>query len=394
MKKDHVVYRQSGPARFFETRGGRVALFFGVIAAVCVLTVLAVYVVIPAFSEKTEPGKTTSLSRNPFRDSLDAAAEPDELSYNLSAGVKEAKLKILTAIDPFIYGKEIVFTSSAMEGGSIKYNKLYIYDCASQSEHQISGITVKYDNILFPRMNEDYIVFLDSSLSGGGRICAYDRKTGRQTVIKDYLYAAPEISLAGNTLTFMQQAGDSLDRLYFVDLETMETAAYRIFSGLPLAPSPVNACKNTVVYSIPYRTEDGFDRSRIYTLDLSTGEETENEPGKLINEIKTDGKNTVFLSSAAGMPTDLYVLEGVTPRLLVSDVVNFDMGDGYAAYTKDDAVYAYCFRDKTHYKLNSDISRAYLCCAEGSMVCFMDVTGGFNDTVNAIKYLEVSFPNG
>ena len=93
------------------------------------------------------------------------------------------------------------------------------------------------------------------------------------------------------------------------------------------------------------------------------------------------------------MPTDLYCLEGKNLRLISKDVVNFDMGSGFIAYTKDDGVYAYRFRDNTNYKLNSDISRAYLCSAEGNMVCFMDVTGGFDDTVNTIKYLEVKFPD-
>lgn len=394
MKKNHAVYRQSGSARFFESLAGRFVLFFGVIAAIAAVAALVIYVILPAFSQETSLGETTSLSRNPFRDSLDAAAEPDELSYNLSSGVTEAKLQIMTAVDPYIYEDEIVFASSSMVNGALKYNKLYIYDCKAETEREITDVSVKYDNIVFPRMNDKYIVFLDSSSSGGGRICVYDRRTRKQTAVKDYLYAAPEISLDGDMISFMQQAGDDTDRLYFVNLATLETVAYRVLSGFPIAPTPVCLKNGAVIYSLSYTTEDGFTRSRVYTIDMNTGEETEKEPGKLISEIKTDGKNVVFLAFSTGMPTDLYCLEGITPKLLASDVVNFRMGDGFAAYTKDDAVYAYSFREKTHYKLNSDISRAYLCSADGNKVCFMDVTGGFDDTVNAIKYLEVNFPNG
>ena len=393
MKKHHVARGMRRSETFFASGAGKFTLFFGVIAGVAAVAVLIIFVIIPLFNKKPDIKDTVYLHKNQFKDSLSADAEPDETSYNLSSAVNEAKLELLTAIDPYIYKNEIVFTSSSMVGGSLKYNKLYIYNCEKEKEEQVEGITVKYDNILFPRMNDDFIVFLDSSLSGGGRICIYNRNTKKQTALKDYLYSAPILTLSGNTLSFMQQAGDSLDRLYFADLDSGETVAYRVFSGLPLAPSAIDAAKSKVVYSIPYRTEDGFDRSRIYTLNLATGSEYENEPGKLINDIKTDGEYTVFLTSSTGMPTDLYMLDGKTPKLIANNVVNFDMGDGFIAYTRDDAVYAYHFADKTDYKLNSDISRAYLCSAEGDMVCFMDVTGGFDDTVNTIKYLEVTFPH-
>lgn len=393
MKKHYSVRRMSSSEAFFQSRAGRVALFFSVIAGVAAVVLLSVFVVAPLFDKEETKSESTHLVKNPFRDSLNANALPDAESYNLSSAVKEAKLELLTAIDPYIYKNEVVFTTSSMKGGRLKYDKLYIYDCEKEKETQVENISVKYDNILFPCMNDNYIVFLDSSLSGGGRVCVYDRNTKKQTALKDYLYAAPKVTLAGNMLMFMQQAGDSLDRLYIVQLDSMETVAYRVFSGLPLSPSAVNACNGRAVYCIPYRTEDGFDRSRIYTLDFYSGTEIENEPGKLINDIKTDGENVAFLTASAGMPTDLYCLEGKNLRLISKDVVNFDMGSGFIAYTKDDGVYAYRFRDNTNYKLNSDISRAYLCSAEGNMVCFMDVTGGFDDTVNTIKYLEVKFPD-
>ena len=396
MKRKYTFERPGRAARFFGTRKGRLVLFAGVIAALAAVALLIIYVFVPLFTppEQTEETETHAhLRKNRFRDSLSADAEADGFSYNLSKGVTEAKLGVLTAIDPFIFEDEIIFVSSATENGLLKYNKLFIYDCNEKKETQVD-VETKYTNILYPRFNDDYIVFLDSSAAGGGRICVYDRKNGKQFTVKDYLYAAPKIAMCGNVIVFYQQAGEATDRLYFYDLETGESSAYRVLSGLPIAPPPVSAKDGKVVYSVPYSTEDGFGRSRIYKLDLDTGHETVIEPGKLIYDIKTDGENIAFLASAAGMPTDLYLLDGEIPDLIAEDAANFEMGNGFIAYTKDDAVYAYSLRERIHYKVNSDISRAYLASANGDRICFMDVTGGFDDNVNTIKYIKVDIADG
>ena len=50
---------------------------------------------------------------------------------------------------------------------------------------------IQYDNLLELKINEDYIVWADSSQEGGGRICAYDRATKEVFLVKEYVYALP-----------------------------------------------------------------------------------------------------------------------------------------------------------------------------------------------------------
>lgn len=390
MKRQYTV-RRTAFAKFMDTTQGKI-LFWAVLAAVFAgIVCLVIFVVAPAVDKAVNPPTKVPIKFNDFKDSLETESGPAVEEASVSYLQKEALIEVSRVNDPFIYGDEIVFSSSEVSGGVVNYSSLYIYDISEQTTNKVSGIEVKYNNILQPMMNEDYIVFLDSSAGGGGRICVYDRRTGKQSAVKDYLYAAPQISLDGNLIAFMQQAGDDLDRLYLFDLDTFESTAYRVFSGLPAIPSAVDMQNGVMVYSIPYQTEDGYNRSRVYTMELTTGMERSNEPGKLASYIKTNGQETAFLSAISGAPTELYLLEGVTPLLIDSDVANFEIEENYIAYTKGENIYIYDLKGKQINKLNSDISRGLLTCANDNMVCWYDVTGGYSGRADIVRYAEVNF---
>ncbi len=376
-------------AVFLKTAWGKAALFVFVLAVIAGLAALTALVIVPAFQGGTD-GVSSTLAKKRFRDSATVVAHQEE-ENSLAELVSEASITVSTISDPQIYGSEILFTTTSVIKGLIVYNNLMIYDTETGGTVQQDGISLKYDNILFPVMNDDYIAFLDSDTDGGGRVCVYNRATHVQTAIKDYLYGAPVLQLCGNRLAFMQQAGTELDRLYIVDLETHESVAYRVFSGLPTAPAAVNASGSKLVYAVPYASDDGHTRSRIYSLDLTTGEETDYDPGRAVSYVKTDGRHIAYQSSVSGAATSLYLLDGTASVLIADEVLNFEIQNGYIAYTRNQEVYAYSLDKKQHYRLNSDISRALLASANGSTVCFFDITGGYDDPVNILKYLKVSF---
>ena len=390
MKRQYTV-RKSAFGKFMDTLTGKI-LFWGVIAAVFAgLVCLVVFGVAPAVDRAVNPPEKVPIKYNDFKDSLETESGLSVEEASVSYLQKEALIEVSRVNDPFIFKNEILFSSAEVTGGVVNYSSLYIYNIDDQTTKKVNGIEVKYNNILKPMMNENYIVFLDSASGGGGRICVYDRKTGKQSAIKDYLYAAPQISLDGNIIAFMQQAGEDLDRLYLFDLSTFESTAYRVFSGLPTIPSAVDLHNGTMVYSIPYQTEDGYNRSRVYTMDLATGIERSNEPGKLAVYIGTNGRETAFLSAISGAPTELYLLDGVTPMLIDSDVAIFEIEENYIVYTKGENIYLYDLKGKQINKLNSDISRGLLTCANDNMVCWYDVTGGYSGRADILRYAEVNF---
>ena len=390
MKKNYTV-RRTAFAKFMDTLAGKIVRWAVIGAAIAGVLALIVFVAVPAISKAVNPPEKVPIKLNDFKDSLDTQAVDRAEEASASYLQKEAAIDISRVNDPYIYDNEIVFSSTEVIGGAVHYAKMYLYNIDEATTKEISGIEMKYDNLISMRMNKDFIVFLDSSDNGGGRICVYDRRNGKQTAIKDYLYAAPQIVMEGSLIAFMQQAGDNLDRLYLFDLETFESTAYRVFSGLPTIPSAVDMQNGVMVYAIPYQTEDGYNRSRIYTMDLATGEEKVNEPGKLAQYIRTNGKDIAFLSSVSGMASELYLLEGVTPMLIDSDVANFEIEENYIVYTKGENIYLYLLGNKQIQQLNSDITRGRLVNANGRMVCWYDVTAGYSTTADIVRYAEVNF---
>lgn len=390
MKRQYTV-RRTELAKFLDTPPGK-AVFWTVVGALAIGVIcLIVFVAVPAISRVINPPEKVPIKLNDFKDSLETETDGEDAEASFSYLQKEALISVSRVNDPYIFEKEIIFSSADVVGGIVNYSKLYIYNTETQETEEIKGIEVKYDNILQPMLNRDYIVFLDSHSDGGGRICVYNRATKKQTAIKDYLYAAPQISMDGNLIAFMQQAGDDLDRLYLFDLDTFESTAYRVFSGLPTVPTAVDLHNGVMVYAIPYQTEDGYNRSRVYTMNLMTGEEHSNEPGKLASYIKTNGSETAFLSAVSGAATELYLLDGVTPMLIDSDVVNFEIEEDYIVYTKGENLYIYTLAGKQISKLNSDISRGLLTCANDHMVCWYDITGGYSGRADIVRYAEVDF---
>ena len=299
---------------------------------------------------------------------------------------KEAAIKYNTINDPFMFGDEIVFSSTSTAGGTVLYNRLVIYNAAQNASEEVD-VPVKYENIAWLQMNQDYIVFVDSSSNGGGRVCAYDRKKGEFFAIKDYVFALPQLSLDGKYLAFLQQAGQQTDRLYLCDLSTRESVTVKVFEGAPETSGAVHIQDGVLTYAVTY-TEGDLLKSQVTLLSVETGQERTYEWGRYIYAPKTSGRYTAFLSSATGPADDIYLSEnGETPLLIAEEVVNYRMGDGYLCYTKGDNVYLYEFDTGRTYQLNTSISRGMLASAHGDRVCWYDVTSASD--VDVVKYAKV-----
>ena len=298
----------------------------------------------------------------------------------------EAAIRYNTINDPFLFEGDIVFSSTSTASGTVLYNRLVIYHTEQGASEEIS-VPVKYENIAWLQMSEQYIVWVDSSSNGGGRVCAYDRQKGEFFAIKDYVYALPQLSLDGQYLAFLQQAGQETDRLYLYDLQAREGVTVKVFEGVPETSGAVHLQDGILTYAVSY-TEGDLLKSRVTLLSIETGQEHTYEWGRYIYAPKTSGRYTAFLSSATGPADDIYLSEnGEAPLLIAEEVVNYRMGDGYLCYTKDGNIYLYEFGTGKTSQLNTSISRGMLASASGGEVCWYDVTSAGD--VDVVKYAKV-----
>lgn len=355
----------------------------GFLIAGATIVVLFVFVGLPLIQGTFSKEASSNLKPNEFLNPSDVTPGQTEEAGKFQ---KEALIgKNFSSVnDPFISGEEIIFSSASLADGVSIFDKLVIYNTRTTLCEMI-GINVKYDNIILTKINKDFIVWIDSHIQGGGRICGYDRKKDEQFLIKEFAFAAPQISLDGNMMVFMQQAGQQTDKLYAYDLSTRESAAIEVLTDTILTSADID--NGRVIYAIGSLE---LYRSTIYIRPLDGSPATTYAPGKLITNPKLSGNIIAYLVSS-GYANDLFVMrDGRTPELVCEDVLNFDLGDDFIAYTKGDNLFAAPFETLRPTQINSKMSRAMLASANGNQLCWYDVTGGFND-IDILKYAEVEF---
>lgn len=382
MKRFRSVWKKKADIRI-KGQKDHLGLKIALLALAVLLAAGAVYYF--AFYLPGERAKIPSgVDPQPFLDPV--SGQESEGVEDWSHLQKEAVIRYTTINDPFIFGDEIVFSAASTAGGSVLYDRLVLYHTVEQSSQEID-VPVKYESIAWLQMNQDYIVWVDSSSDGGGRVCAYDRQKGEFFAIKDYVYALPQLSLDGKYLAFLQQAGEETDRLYLCDLSTRESVTVKVFEGVPETSGAVHIQDGVLTYAVTY-TEGDLIKSQVTLLSVQTGQEHIYEWGRYVYAPKTSGRYTAFLSSATGPADDIYLSEnGETPLLIAEEVLNFRMGNGYLCYTKGDNVYLYEFETGKTCRLNTSVSRGMLASAHGKSICWYDVTSA--DDVDVVKYAKV-----
>lgn len=316
---------------------------------------------------------------------VDAAQTPDET--DLTDLPLEMVCDERSINDPYMSGEEIVYSTTKVENGSETFKKLCIYNTKTEETQEIAGIEVKYDNILEPKLAGDYIFWLDSMEDGGGRICGFDRKQNKMFVIKEYAMAAPIIEVCGTKLAFMQQAQSDLDRLYLYDLETREGVIYKIFSQA-IGPMTSAGISEDGFMWLEHDKQDGLVTSKICCYSFDTAAEKEIPFDEYVATARMNGDDFAYLISS-GDQNELYVLkDGEGEVKIAENVTNYQMGDGFVAFTKDDMLYLYYIDAGTYAVATKDNTKVLLASVNGRYVCFYDVAAGMLG-LDVVKYFEV-----
>lgn len=388
IRKRHKSYRNPGVgiSKFHASLAIPILKLSGLILGIAALVLIVIFVVVPLLTGSGEP-QEPAVTPNAFLDPAEGGTQ--NIEEDLSSLQKEAVMRYNSVNDAYLSGKDIVFSSTTVKGGVTVYDKLVVYDTQAMESEEVSGIALKYENIVETKICPGYIVFVDSNPDGGGRILAYDREKQEQFLIKEYAYSLPQLSLYGNTLAFVQQAGETTDKLYLFDLETRESVCYKMWEELPAAPANAWLGEAGLVYAVPY-TQSGAIQSTIYVKPLDGGGEKSLDVNKYVSSPSAWGSYIAFTSHSTGPLLDLYVSEdGALPELVADQVVNYAMGQGFLAYTKEDAVYIYSLENKSHIRLNTDISRGIVSSVNGTQVLWYDVTGGYNE-IDVVKYADLA----
>lgn len=317
-----------------------------------------------------------------------------QASKNHKEGFEEGEMYLVDykiKNDPYIAGDKIIFTTHAEDNNVYTLDAVAIYDTTSeQAEAELlPDVKKKYDNLMSPRMSGDYAVWIDSMVDGGGRIVGYDLAKKKQFVIKEYGYAMPYLSLEGELLTFMQWAGDNMQRLYVYNMRTREAVTVKVYET-SIGNSAADVSANDIVWAEYKEDKDGVVTGALKRIVLD-GDKSYYENynwGMNVFEPKTNGKDIVFATDRNIVGGDLMLSTGGgEPLKLAENVLNYDIGDGYVAYTKDDKVFLIFTNQQNTHEVTSDITKNLLVSVNGRGFTFYDITDGSLDEV--VKYVNV-----
>lgn len=311
--------------------------------------------------------------------------------------------------DPYIYGNEIIFSTGDKLDTAPSLDRLAIYDMTAGTTTEVPGIERKYNSLLEPRLNESYILYLDCKTENGGAICAVDRASGETFVVREYMYGMPKVSLSGQYALWMQQTGKGTDRLYAYDLAAQECVEIETFINTYISYSAAYMSDEVIVYVQPsgedtsgdlpinQKTSSGSTDAEVVVMPRAEGGDQLKErflPGTFVYNPLIEGDNIVYLDATGGPGTNLMLCRKnagawSAPVVLATDVLNYDVGDGYLVYTLDQAIYIYYFADGSTTRLSSDTTDAMLGSANGKDVIWYDITEGLDSTPNVIMHMIV-----
>ena len=282
--------------------------------------------------------------------------------------------------EPYIDGDNIIFTTQVQKGNIQQLDGVVVYNTRTGEERLLANTEKKYNNFISPVLSGNIAVYLDSLVTGGGRILGYDLEKDEQFLIKEYAYAPPGLSISGDRLAFMQWAGEETQRLYIYNVETREPATIKLYEPTT-GNSNVDISQSDMVWAV----EDGKGNSVLKRIafDGDTSTFDDYNFGNTVYGPKTNGKQIVFRTEKNSSSCTLMIsTEGGEPAKLAEGVFDYDIGDNFVAYSKDGQIYVAYTNSTDTVKLTNDVTRNRLASANGNGVCYYDETD--KSTENAV----------
>ena len=385
---------------------------FGILAGAAVLT-LAVLIVLEAVFHVDTPlppdgivAKAAKLfvdddilvvSPTPYYTPEPTATPHPMSAYNARESEKEvvipSDLQYYWFGDPSFHGDKMIFTAGKIVGDNVRMCALLEYDTATGA---VSELPVKPKNahIVYPVMNDEWLVYLDAAVKGGGDICACSTSDLRAepVVIKTVYTGQPVIRLDGHYITWMERTGTNRDKLFVCDLETQETAVIAMFTASSYGTSAPYMRDGKVIWASDgtEQFEDGREVSMIKYIDLTSSGIKDFAVNTYVHDPKTNGRYFAWLDSHHGENAKLYVAETTEGNTLeatvvAEGVVDFIIDDNYVAYSVDEVIFVYMFNSGESYRITPESELAQLLGASAGRVIWMDVTTRERDVLKYAK---------
>lgn len=307
-----------------------------------------------------------------------------------TAGTWAPELDFQYLNQPCLYGDELLF--SAGDGAIDKpvLSGLYLYSLKSGTCEEVARTEIDNGEIYETQLNDRYICYVDSDMAQNNVIYCIDRASGERTKIKECPNGKPKLRLAGDSLIWMEQTDENVDKLYLIDLKSQENIALATFEDaatygvsapcitdsaiLWAAPDPDQSAQQreagekSVIQIFQYLSESQVDEEGNLIFDSYA-------PGTYVHEPVACGDAIAWIDANKAPESKLYLSVGQGKAHLVDEnVTAYAIGEGYLCYSRDEAIWAYRWADGQYFRLSPEGQKAMLPAMAGKTVLWFDVT--------------------
>lgn len=213
---------------------------------------------IPATAHTGTPAPTTAPS---------VTVRPVLPVLDLSEGSDLMESSMLRINEPTPWGHEIIFSAgNATTIDEPVLVSLFIYNLDTKEEVEVTKTNVKFGEIYEGRLNDDWLVWLDTDQRGLNYIYEMDRRTGEIKQVKKSGFIRPQLRLFGDNLVWVEQVGPEEDRLYLHNFRSGEPIILESYQSSSYGTSPPSIYNDVVVWAYP--NEEQENGSIIKMLDL------------------------------------------------------------------------------------------------------------------------------
>lgn len=377
-----------------------ILMIAGLAVAAAGLVLLIIFVIVPLFGPQETPEETAADTTATVAPTPSA---PPIAKEDMSQGAKELIIDYKSINDPYVFGNEVVFSTGNPLQAAPELTTIAVYYMDTEQTSEISGIVKKYISLFEPKINDNYIVYLDCKTEYGGAVCGYDKNTQEMFVMREYIYGKPKVTLVGDYALWMQQTGNATDKLYLYHLPTKESVVIEDFINTPFSISAPFMSDESVIFVQPSgetplkKDTSGSMDAEIRIIPLKDNGDSQSVfflPDTYVYDPMIQGDNIIFIDGNRDENSRLMLCTKdndtyTAPEVIAQGVLNYKVGDGFVAYTKDEGIYIYYFEDASTGRLSSDNTRALLSSANGKDVVWYDVTDGLGAAANVIIHTEV-----
>ncbi|MCE5236498.1 MAG: hypothetical protein ABFC62_08700 [Clostridiaceae bacterium] len=287
--------------------------------------------------------------------------------------------------DPYFYKGTLLISAGKVVDTKATMTSLYFYYPDKGRTAEELPYQLKNKHFMYARFNDDWIVYLDAKLDGGGFVTVVDRSEpgAAPIIIKEVFAGQPELMLDGNYLAWTERTGSKMDKLFVCDLKSRETTTVQMFNNNVYGQSKPSLRNGVLIWADPDEAAAGATTSAICSVALNGSPTVKTyRPGTFVHDPQGDGTYTAWLDGCHGPDTRLYYCKGNGSAVEVdSGVVDFGLGGGFVAYSKESAIYVYKFGERKAYRITPEKELAQFLGVSDGKVLWMDVTTRERDIV-------------